>query len=98
MKGLSFLAFLGKQARTAFSLSVLRAINLLVLRASPPHNLRVVHAGCIFIFTSLRFAPASALLIRFLSRVQRHSHSEKDLMGSFSNPFGAVRAGFDNRW
>ena len=49
------------------------------------------------VFTSLRFAPASALLIQFLSRVQRHRHSEKDPMGSFSNPFGAVRAGFDNR-
>ena len=29
------------------------------------------------------------------SRSQKHS--EKDLLGSFSNPFGAVMAGFDNR-
>ena len=46
--------------------------------------------------TSLRFAPASALLVQFLSGVQSQSHPEKDLMGSFSNPFGAVMAGFDN--
>ena len=47
--------------------------------------------------TSLRFAPASALLIQFLSRVQSQCHPEKDLMGLFSSPFRAVRAGFDNR-
>ena len=38
--------------------------------------------------TSLRSASASAVSVQ--------SHSEKDLMGSFSNPFGAVMAGFDN--
>ena len=27
----------------------------------------------------------------------RENHPEKDPMGSFSNPFGAARAGFDNR-
>ena len=37
------------------------------------------------------------MLIQFLSRVQSQSHPEKDLMGSFSNPFGGIRAGFDNR-
>ena len=43
------------------------------------------------VFTSLRFAPASALLIQFLSRVQSQSHPEKDLMESFSNPFRVKR-------
>ena len=46
--------------------------------------------------TRLRFAPASALLIQFLPRVQSQSHSENDLMGSFSNPLGAIMVGFDN--
>ena len=45
-------------------------------------------------------ASASIRLAHFSSRFcpeYRESHPEKDLMGSFSNPFGAVRAGFDNR-
>ena len=48
------------------------------------------HASALWfevITTSLRFAPASALL----------SHPEKDLLGPFLYPFGALRVGFDNR-
>ena len=40
------------------------------------------------VHTSLCFALAGALLIQFLSRLQSQSHPEKNLMGSFSKPFG----------
>ena len=48
--------------------------------------------------TSLRFAPASALLIYHSVSVQSPEPEslEKDLMGSFSNLIGAVMARFGN--